>query len=132
MRGAADRPGVAPNVLYCYVHGKAGLIDGLVDEVYAGLGPVLGPSDDWSGQLAALGQAIFKGHGLRGTAHSSVAPGRLARAGESPRFGRRASMPFPVQARRLFPNCSVEEVPMTNRDRVRSVRRPCRRTTTNR
>ena len=23
-------------------------------------------------------------------------------------------MPFPVQARRLFPSCSVEEVPMTN------------------
>src|SRR5829696_7062735 len=48
-----------------------------------------------------------------GTAGSSLAPDRLVFPGESPRLGRRASMPSPVQARRLFPSCSVEEVPVT-------------------
>jgi AcrR family transcriptional regulator len=37
MRRLADRLGVAPNALYTHVRGKADLIDGLVDQVYAGL-----------------------------------------------------------------------------------------------
>ena len=37
MRRLADRLGVAPNALYTYVRGKADLIDGLIDQLYAGL-----------------------------------------------------------------------------------------------
>jgi TetR/AcrR family tetracycline transcriptional repressor len=80
MRGLADRLGVAPNALYSHVHGKADLIDGLVDEVYAGLDPVLDPSDDWSRQLAALGQAIRE-HLL---AHPAVVPLALQQPGLGP------------------------------------------------
>jgi AcrR family transcriptional regulator len=80
MRGLADRLGVAPNALYSHVHGKADLIDGLVDEVYAGLDPVLDPSDDWSGQLTALGQAIRE-HLL---AHPAVVPWALQQPGLGP------------------------------------------------
>jgi AcrR family transcriptional regulator len=80
MRGLADRLGVAPNALYSHVHDKADLIDGLVDELYAGLDPVLDPSDDWSGQLAALGQAIRE-HLL---AHPAVVPLALQQPGLGP------------------------------------------------
>src|SRR4029453_3037542 len=37
MRRLADRLGVTPNALYTHVRGKADLIDGLIDEGYAGL-----------------------------------------------------------------------------------------------
>ncbi len=80
MRRLADRLGVAPNALYSHVHGKADLIAGLVDEVYAGLDPVLDPSDDWSGQLAALSQGV-RDHLL---AHPAVVPLALQQPGLGP------------------------------------------------
>jgi TetR/AcrR family transcriptional regulator, tetracycline repressor protein len=80
MRGLANRLGVAPNALYSHVHDKADLIDGLVDELYAGLDPVLDPSDDWSGQLAAVSQAI-RDHLL---AHPAVVPLALQQPGLGP------------------------------------------------
>ena len=48
MRRLADRLGVAPNALYSHVHGKADLIDGLIDQVYAGLALELDRSGDWT------------------------------------------------------------------------------------
>ena len=49
MRRLADRLGVTPNALYTHVRGKADLIDGLIDQVYADLTlnptpPATGPS----------------------------------------------------------------------------------------
>jgi len=49
MRRLADRLGVAPNALYTHVRGKADLIDGLIDQVYAAwtctpTPPATGPS----------------------------------------------------------------------------------------
>ena len=43
MRRLADRLGVAPNALYTHVRGKADLIDGLIDQVYADLTLEPGP-----------------------------------------------------------------------------------------
>ena len=56
MRRLADRLGVAPNALYTHVRGKADLIDGLVDQVYAGLTLDPDPGGDWTQQLATLSQ----------------------------------------------------------------------------
>src|SRR5215218_9320769 len=70
MRRLADRLGVAPNALYYHVRGKADLIDGLVDQVYAGLDLDPYPSGDWTQQLATLSQAI-RAHLL---AHPAVVP----------------------------------------------------------
>ena len=58
MRRLADRLGVAPNALYYRVRGKADLIDGLIDQVYADLDLDPDPSGDWTQQLATLSQAI--------------------------------------------------------------------------
>jgi TetR/AcrR family transcriptional regulator, tetracycline repressor protein len=58
MRRLADRLGVAPNALYTHVHGKADLIGGLVDQVYARLTVTPDPSGDWTQQLAALSQDV--------------------------------------------------------------------------
>jgi TetR/AcrR family transcriptional regulator, tetracycline repressor protein len=70
MRRLAERLDVAPNALYSHVRDKADLIDGLVDEVYAGLDFTPEPSGDWTEQLATLGRAI-RDH-LR--AHPAVVP----------------------------------------------------------
>src|SRR6266516_4843039 len=70
MRRLADRLGVAPNALYTHVRGKADLIDGLVDQVYAGLDLDQDPTGDWTEQLAALSWAI-RDHLL---AHPAVVP----------------------------------------------------------
>ena len=51
MRRLADRLGVAPNALYTHVRGKADLIDGLIDQVYAGLNLDPDPTGDWTQQL---------------------------------------------------------------------------------
>ena len=56
MRRLADRLGVAPNALYTHVRGKADLIDGLIDQVYAGLTLDPDPTGDWTQQLATLSQ----------------------------------------------------------------------------
>jgi TetR/AcrR family transcriptional regulator, tetracycline repressor protein len=70
MRRLAERLNVAPNALYSHVRDKAELIDGLVDQVYAGLDFRPDPSGDWTKQLAALGRTI-RDHLL---AHPAVVP----------------------------------------------------------
>jgi TetR/AcrR family transcriptional regulator, tetracycline repressor protein len=80
MRRLAERLGVAPNALYTHVRGKADLIDGLVDQVYAGLDLDPDPSGDWTEQLATLSQAV-RAHLL---AHPAVVPFALQRPGLGP------------------------------------------------
>ena len=80
MRRLADRLGVAPNALYYRVRGKADLIDGLIDQVYAGLTIEPGPAGDWTQQLATLSQAI-RAHLL---AHPAVVPFALQQPGLGP------------------------------------------------
>jgi len=80
MRRLADRLGVAPNTLYTYVRGKADLIDGLIDQVYAGLTLELDRSSDWTQQLTTLSQAI-RAHLL---AHPAVVPYALQQPGLGP------------------------------------------------
>jgi TetR/AcrR family transcriptional regulator, tetracycline repressor protein len=80
MRRLADRLGVAPNALYTHVRGKADLIDGLIDQIYAGLDLNPDPSGDWTQQLATLSQAI-RAHLL---AHPAVVPFALAQRGLGP------------------------------------------------
>jgi AcrR family transcriptional regulator len=80
MRRLAERLGVAPNALYTHVRGKADLVDGLVDQVYAGLDLHPDPAGDWTQQLATLSQAI-RAHLL---AHPAVVPFALQRPGLGP------------------------------------------------
>jgi AcrR family transcriptional regulator len=80
MRRLADRLGVAPNALYYRVRGKADLIDGLIDQVYADLDLDPDPAGDWTQQLAALSQAI-RAHLL---AHPAVVPFALQQPGLGP------------------------------------------------
>ena len=80
MRRLADRLGVAPNALYYRVRGKADLIDGLIDQVYAGLTLELDRSGDWAQQLATLSQDI-RDHLL---AHPAVVPYALQQPGLGP------------------------------------------------
>ena len=80
MRRLADRLGVAPNALYTHVRGKADLIDGLVDQVYADLDLEPDPSGDWTEQLATLSQGV-RAHLL---AHPAVVPFALQRPGLGP------------------------------------------------
>jgi TetR/AcrR family transcriptional regulator, tetracycline repressor protein len=80
MRRLADRLGVTPNALYTHVRGKADLIDGLIDQVYAGLTLELDRSGDWTQQLTTLSQAI-RDHLL---AHPAVVPYALQRPGLGP------------------------------------------------
>jgi TetR/AcrR family transcriptional regulator, tetracycline repressor protein len=80
MRRLADRLGVAPTALYTHVRGKADLIDGLIDQVYAGLTLELDHSGDWTQQLATLSQAV-RDHLL---AHPAVVPYALQQPGLGP------------------------------------------------
>jgi TetR/AcrR family tetracycline transcriptional repressor len=80
MRRLADRLGVAPNALYTHVRGKADLIDGLVDQVYAGLDLAPDPTGDWTQQLATLAQEV----GAYLLAHPAVVPFALQRPGLGP------------------------------------------------
>jgi AcrR family transcriptional regulator len=80
MRRLAYRLGVAPNALYTHVRGKADLIDGLVDQVYAGLDLHPDPGGDWAQQLATLSQEI-RDHLL---AHPAVVPFALQQPGLGP------------------------------------------------
>ena len=80
MRRLADRLGVAPNALYTHVRGKTDLIDGLIDQVYAGLELHPDPSGDWTQQLTALSQDI-RAYLL---AHPAVVPYALQQPGLGP------------------------------------------------
>jgi TetR/AcrR family transcriptional regulator, tetracycline repressor protein len=80
MRRLADRLGVAPNALYTHVRSKADLLDGLIDQVYAGLTLQPDPSGDWTQQLTTLSQQI-RGHLL---AHPAVVPYALQQPGLGP------------------------------------------------
>ena len=80
MRRLADRLGVAPNALYTHVRGKADLIDGLVDQVYADLDLDPDPTGDWTEQLATLSHDV-RAHLL---AHPAVVPYALQRPGLGP------------------------------------------------
>ena len=80
MRRLADRLGVAPNALYYRVRGKADLIDGLIDQVYADLDLDPDPTGDWTQQLTTLSQAI-RAHLL---AHPAVVPYALQQPGLGP------------------------------------------------
>jgi TetR/AcrR family tetracycline transcriptional repressor len=80
MRRLADRLGVAPNALYTHVRGKADLIDGLIDQVYAGLDLHPDSTGDWTQQLATLSQDV-RAHLL---AHPAVVPYALQQPGLGP------------------------------------------------
>jgi TetR/AcrR family transcriptional regulator, tetracycline repressor protein len=80
MRRLADRLGVAPTALYTHVRGKADLIDGLIDQVYAGLTLKPDPAGDWTEQLATLSQDV-RAHLL---AHPAVVPYALQQPGLGP------------------------------------------------
>jgi TetR/AcrR family tetracycline transcriptional repressor len=80
MRRLADRLGVAPTALYTHVRGKADLIDGLIDQVYAGLALKPDPAGDWTEQLATLSQDV-RAHLL---AHPAVVPYALQQPGLGP------------------------------------------------
>jgi TetR/AcrR family tetracycline transcriptional repressor len=80
MRRLADRLGVAPTALYTHVRGKADLIDGLIDQVYAGLTLAPDPSGDWTQQLTTLSQEI-RAYLL---AHPAVVPYALQQPGLGP------------------------------------------------
>jgi AcrR family transcriptional regulator len=80
MRRLADRLGVAPTALYTHVRGKANLIEGLIDQVYAGLDLDPDPSGDWTEQLTTLSRQIRE-HLL---AHPAVVPYALQQPGLGP------------------------------------------------
>jgi AcrR family transcriptional regulator len=80
MRRLADHLGVAPNALYTHVRSKADLIEGLIDEVYAGLELDPDPAKDWTEQLAAISQDV-RAHLL---ARPAVVPYALQQPGLGP------------------------------------------------
>jgi TetR/AcrR family transcriptional regulator, tetracycline repressor protein len=80
MRRLAERLDVAPMALYTYFRGKEDLIDGLIDQVYAGLVLDPGMRGDWTEQLAMLSQSI-RTHLL---AHPAVVPLALQQPGLGP------------------------------------------------
>ena len=80
MRRLADRLDVTPNALYSHVRSKADLIDGLVDQVYAGLDLDPDPTGDWTEQLTSLSHSI-RAHLL---AHPAVVPFALRQPGPGP------------------------------------------------
>ena len=80
MRRLADHLGVAPNALYTHVRGKADLIDGLIDQVYAGLELDPDPARDWTEQLAAISRDV-RAHLL---AHPAVVPFAIQQPGLGP------------------------------------------------
>lgn len=80
MRRLAQRLDVAPNALYGHVRDKADLIDGIVDDVYAGLELEPAEGGDWSDQLVHLSQSVRE-HLL---AHPAVVPFALQQPGLGP------------------------------------------------
>ena len=80
MRRLADHLGVAPNALYTHVRSKADLIEGLIDQVYAGIDLDPDPTKDWTQQLAAISQAIR----AQFLAHPAVVPYAIQQPGLGP------------------------------------------------
>jgi TetR/AcrR family transcriptional regulator, tetracycline repressor protein len=80
MRRLADHLGVAPNALYTHIRSKADLVDGLIDQVYAGIDLDPDPSKDWTEQLAAISQAVR----AQFLAHPAVVPYALQQPGLGP------------------------------------------------
>ena len=80
MRRLAEHLGVAPNALYTHVRSKADLIDGLVDQVYAGIELDPDPNRDWTEQLVTISHDV-RAHLL---AHPAVVPFALQQPGLGP------------------------------------------------
>ena len=80
MRRLADHLGVAPNALYTHVRGKADLIEGLIDQAYAGIHVDHDPTRDWPEQLAAISQAVR----ALFLAHPAVVPYAIQQPGLGP------------------------------------------------
>jgi TetR/AcrR family tetracycline transcriptional repressor len=80
MRRLADHLGVAPNALYTHVRGKADLIEGLIDQVYAGLQLDPDPTKDWTEQLATISQAVR----AQLLAHPAILPYAIQQPGLGP------------------------------------------------
>jgi TetR/AcrR family transcriptional regulator, tetracycline repressor protein len=80
MRRLADHLGVAPNALYTHVRGKADLVEGLVDQVYAGIKLDPDPAKDWTEQLAGISQAVR----AQFLAHPAVVPYAIQQPGLGP------------------------------------------------
>jgi TetR/AcrR family transcriptional regulator, tetracycline repressor protein len=80
MRRMADHLGVAPNALYTHVRGKADLIEGLIDQAYAGIHVDHDPTRDWPEQLAAISQAVR----ALFLAHPAVVPYAIQQPGLGP------------------------------------------------
>jgi AcrR family transcriptional regulator len=80
MRRLADQLGVAPNALYTHVRGKNDLVEGLIDQVYAGLELDPDPATDWTEQLAAISRDV-RAHLL---AHPAVVPFAIQQPGLGP------------------------------------------------
>jgi TetR/AcrR family transcriptional regulator, tetracycline repressor protein len=80
MRRLADHLSVAPNALYTHVRSKADLIEGLIDQVYAGLELDPDPTKDWTEQLATISQAVR----AQLLAHPAVVPYALQQPGLGP------------------------------------------------
>jgi AcrR family transcriptional regulator len=80
MRRVADQLGVAPNALYTHVRGKNDLVEGLIDQVYAGLELDPDPATDWTEQLAAISRDV-RAHLL---AHPAVVPFAIQQPGLGP------------------------------------------------
>jgi TetR/AcrR family tetracycline transcriptional repressor len=103
MRRLADRLGVAPNALYSHVRGKADLVDGLIDQVYAGLDIGTDDSGEWVEQLAALSHAVRQ-HLL---AHPAVMPLALQRHGLGPHGLRLGERIYDILRPAGFPDRAV-------------------------
>jgi AcrR family transcriptional regulator len=103
MRRLADRLGVAPNALYTHVRGKADLVDGLIDQVYAGLELDPDPAGDWPEQLAAISRDVR----AQLLAHSAVVPLALQQPGLGPHSLRLGEAIYRVLRSAGFPDQAV-------------------------
>jgi AcrR family transcriptional regulator len=80
MRRLADHLGVAPNALYTHVRSKADLVDGLIDQVYAGTELDPDSTKDWTEQLAAISHDVR----VQLLAHPAVVPYAIQQPGLGP------------------------------------------------
>jgi AcrR family transcriptional regulator len=78
--GAWPTASASLNALYTHVRSKADLIDGLIDQIYAGLDLDPDPTGDWTDQLASMSEAV-RAHLL---AHPAVVPLALQQPGLGP------------------------------------------------
>jgi TetR/AcrR family tetracycline transcriptional repressor len=103
MRRLANRLGVAPNALYTHVRGKADLVDGLIDQVYAGLELDPDPAGDWPEQLAAISRDVR----AQLLAHPAVVPLALRQPGLGPNSLRLGEAIYRVLRSAGFPDQAV-------------------------